>query len=547
MKIPYIVRDVFTRGEYITLSKPVKANMINQYKILEDYKAYLPSVFDLDYEQFNLTLVIQYNSLLKHDGYQIKVNKLRNEIVIQICNERALMYAFELLNSMIEIEETQVLIPQVYIKDHASFSLRGIIEGFYGVPWSHEARLDVISTMSQLRMNTFIYAPKDDLYHRENWRELYPNLELSQLLEYKNRCEQYNIDFYYSISPGKDFNYTKLEEFTTLFYKLKQLIKEGVNHFSLLLDDIDYKLQGESLKRFKRPGIAHAYITNKLYDFLNSELDDFNLIMCPTEYFQNYDTEYRNDLKNQLHQEVKVFWTGYNTVAEVITSEDGEIVRDSFGHDLILWENYPVNDFSKERIYLGPLVNRDTQLSKTHAGMVANPMNQWYASKFSVTTIAHYMWNSEKYDPKKSLNIAISEWVNPECYDAMHLFVELNENSVLSIANKRKYKSYVDNNQVDGINEIYKELERSIYDLQQHLDENLKSNLQPWINRAQKEINLWTKIYEKQAISKEDIVIVLEDQHELGTTLMLDYLELYYPILDYNPYKKKPRFNFWGI
>ena len=34
---------------------------------------------------------------------------------------------------------------------------------------------------SEYKMNTYIYAPKDDPYHRSNWKDLYPEEEAKQI------------------------------------------------------------------------------------------------------------------------------------------------------------------------------------------------------------------------------------------------------------------------------------------------------------------------------------------------------------------------------
>jgi len=51
------------------------------------------------------------------------------------------------------------------------FANRGVIEGFYGPPWSHQDRLDMIRFMGRVGMNMYFYGPKDDPFHREKWRE----------------------------------------------------------------------------------------------------------------------------------------------------------------------------------------------------------------------------------------------------------------------------------------------------------------------------------------------------------------------------------------
>jgi len=54
-----------------------------------------------------------------------------------------------------------------------AFAVRGIVEGFYGKPWSHSARLDAISFLAPRGLNAYVYAPKDDPKHRADWRVPY--------------------------------------------------------------------------------------------------------------------------------------------------------------------------------------------------------------------------------------------------------------------------------------------------------------------------------------------------------------------------------------
>ncbi len=266
-------------------------------------------------------------------------------------HERGLDYAFRMLSGI-----RSVMIG--LYEGGPEFDIRGIIEGFYGTPWSHEDRLDALDFMKEAGMNAYFYAPKDDSYHRHLWRTPYPKRELGHLLELVDRANRNLVDFYFSISPGNDFDYAKDHEFELLFNKIDQLLEHGVTRFALLLDDIDYELKGENKDRFKRPGLAHAFITNRLNNHLKKKLKDYVLVMCPTEYAQNWNTVYRKDLKETMDPDVVVFWTGYNTVAEYIPDHDGERVRDIFGHELILWDNFPVNDMATDRIFLGPIVNR---------------------------------------------------------------------------------------------------------------------------------------------------------------------------------------------
>ena len=72
----------------------------------------------------------------------------------------------------------------------ASIPLRGVVEGFYGKPWTQEQRVDMMAFCEAHGLNAYIYAPKDDPYHREKWREPYPESQrkkLAKLIRELNR------------------------------------------------------------------------------------------------------------------------------------------------------------------------------------------------------------------------------------------------------------------------------------------------------------------------------------------------------------------------
>lgn len=46
------------------------------------------------------------------------------------------------------------------VTDWPDVDLRGTVEGFYGTPWSHKARLSQIAFYGRNKMNTYIYGPQ---------------------------------------------------------------------------------------------------------------------------------------------------------------------------------------------------------------------------------------------------------------------------------------------------------------------------------------------------------------------------------------------------
>src|SRR2546423_15048461 len=86
----------------------------------------------------------------------------------------------------------------------ASTRWLGAVEGFYGPPFPHEERLELLEWLAGHHFNCYAYAPKDDPYHRRQWRLPYPEQETTQLRELVERGPQPGIDVALGVSPGRD-------------------------------------------------------------------------------------------------------------------------------------------------------------------------------------------------------------------------------------------------------------------------------------------------------------------------------------------------------
>jgi hypothetical protein len=51
----------------------------------------------------------------------------------------------------------------------------GIIEGFYGKPWSWEERAQTITFLAGRGYRFYLYAPKADPFLRRRWQEQHPD------------------------------------------------------------------------------------------------------------------------------------------------------------------------------------------------------------------------------------------------------------------------------------------------------------------------------------------------------------------------------------
>jgi hyaluronoglucosaminidase len=271
----------------------------------------------------------------------------------------------------------------------------GVIEGFYGPPWTHDERLDLIRFCGAHGLNTWVYAPKDDPYHRRLWREPYPDGDLARIAELAAEAGRHGVELAYAIAPGLSIRAGDGSELEALEAKREQLRGAGVRAFQLLWDDIDPDAV---------PAVAQSEIANV---FARGE----PLVVCPMGYAGTEETPYRRAFAPPLDPQIVLYWTGAEVVSTGIEREELDLAVGSFAdHELLLWDNYPVNDWAPETLFLGPLRGRDPQLGqgKLH-GIVANAMLQCVPSKLALATVADWARDPEAYDPVASYERALRD------------------------------------------------------------------------------------------------------------------------------------------
>ena len=298
---------------------------------------------------------------------------------------------------------------EVVISDFPSFPERGIVEGFYGPPWSHQDRIDILRFEGQHGMNVYYYAPKDDPYHRKLWRKPYPADEMKRLRELIEAARANFVDFCFAISPGLSMTYSSEEDFGVLTRKLASVGKLGVSCYALFLDDVPQELQKPADQaRFKTLAEAHVYLVNKLDRYLKSRSPQNRLTVTPTVYTNEWGSrDYIKELGAGVNPGVNIVWTGTEVASPAITVAQAREWGGFVGRKPFLWDNFPVNDGRPWRVFLGPVRNREANLLAVVEGVFSNPMNQAHASMVALGTVADYLWNSQAYDPEKSQRHAV--------------------------------------------------------------------------------------------------------------------------------------------
>ncbi|MEG1310425.1 MAG: protein O-GlcNAcase [Romboutsia sp.] len=475
-----------------------------------------------DSTDFNI--IFKYNREIKNSGFRLDVDA-EKEVVIEASDERGIRNGYTEFCNHIKKTSKGIYVPKLIINHEPTLKLSGIIEGFYGTPWTHENRLDCIRFIGQECMNTYMYAPKDDVYHRDKWRILYPECKVLEFKEMINECKKNHIEFYYMIAPGKDFDFTIEDEYIALKSKLMQLIKLGISNFGVLMDDIEYRISDQTKRKFPTPAHAQAYIVNNIYYFLKENLEDFSLVMCPTEYDIDYDTPYLHTLGKNLLSEIKVFWTGNETLSHRITKESFENIQSILNHDIIIWDNIPVNDFEKDKefIFIAPYENRSPYLSSNNLdGIVLNPMDKWEASKFTLASFAQYAWNANDFRGKDDFKKAIQRVIGAEFTEDMYILSQYFRNSRVSSSLPFYLFDMLNQRDVDGIDNELNKLWNATNRIKSIKSNTLVDSIMPWLLRIEREKNLW-KTFKSGDIEevKKQIEVLNKESYKVPANLVI--------------------------
>ncbi|MFH8588518.1 beta-N-acetylglucosaminidase domain-containing protein [Streptomyces celluloflavus] len=345
------------------------------------------------------------------------------------------------------------------VRDWPATPLRGVIEGFYGTPWSHQARLDQLDFYGEHKMNIYVYSPKDDAYLRAKWRDAYPADRLAQLKELVDRARARHVEFTYALSPGLSVCYSSDADVAALTAKFQTLWDIGVRTFAVPLDDISYTNWNCAADKDRfgtgggAAGAAQAHLLNRVnQEFIAKHPGAEPLQTVPTEYYDVQPSPYKQALSTQLDKNVLVEWTGVGVVAPTMSVAEAQRAREVFGHPILTWDNYPVNDYATDRLLLGPFNGREKGLPGQLAGITANPMIQPAASKIALHTVADYAWNDQAYDARASWGAAIDELAGGDARTARALraFADANYYSVLNPRQSPELATAVDAFGKDG-------------------------------------------------------------------------------------------------
>ncbi|MGC8545154.1 protein O-GlcNAcase [Athalassotoga sp.] len=410
----------------------------------------------------------------------------------------------------------------------------GIVEGFYGKPWSRDSRIDMMKFLGNHGYNLYVYAPKGDPFHRAKWREPYPQNMLNDFKELVNVGNNANVEFSIALSPGLSLVYSKPKEVDLFVEKMLSFYDIGIRIFGLFFDDIPQMLQNDrDIRKF--PDLVHAQIhfAHEVYKKLELKVPDLKLMLCPTIYHGDGRSDYVQALGKELDQKIYILWTGPQICSENITTKDAISIENILKRKPIYWDNYPVNDLHMaSELHIGPYMNREPGVLDHASGFILNPMIQMEPSKIPLVTASYFFKDPYNYNHKKAFEKAVSEFVSKKIRNAFYHFSSYNVVSPLHPAESlhakllinRFEKFYSEEKFADLLSSIKKESEEiKIYSdilIMMMPDIKFFQEIIPWIKEyeewgetlsdLEEAIQILQEFFEKENLQKELLLKVAE-------------------------------------
>lgn len=314
----------------------------------------------------------------------------------------------------------------VDIIDYADIKNRGVIEGYYGVPYSADVTKDLFRFMARYKLNTYMYGAKSDPYHSQFWSEPYPEtisaeqeaigyLSAPMLKEITDVAHACKVNFIWAIHPGTAFTDPEDKEVNAdIMDKFEHMYDLGVRQFGVFVDDVGVPEEEEILKlgadrltdlqkriddKWNRQGRAPADTVKPLH-----------YVPQLYAYGWAYEDEARQffSFLSDTPDKVNIYITG-RAVWSVPNNKDLSTVKEYLGRPVSWWWNYPCNDNDMTKLFPMDMYSnfKDEKhidnLAKLEpldgaSTVIINPMQQGEVSKISLFSVADFTWNNAAFN-----------------------------------------------------------------------------------------------------------------------------------------------------
>ena len=380
----------------------------------------------------------------KYDRHNVSIEKCNGgeaEIIIVGENTDATFHGLASLEQILDADATNIVCGE--IQDYADVKHRGIIEGYYGVPYSAEVTKDLFRFMARYKMNMYMYGAKSDPYHSQKWADAYPTsitseqrklgyLTQSMLKDITKVAHQCKVNFIWAIHPGSNFIKTGDNTVVTkIMTKFQNMYKLGVRQFGICVDDVGIPTDNAILQlNADRITEIQNLIDQKWNKEGAAPADTVKpLNVVPQVYNFNQSTEENRqkfyDALRSTPAKVDIYITGTRTWS-VPNSSDLQKGKSYLGREVAWWWNYPCNDQDVTKLFpldiysnfnVHPRISSTARLEadlQDAMTIIINPMQQGEVSKIALFSVGDYTWNNAAFDHISSWEAALPAVVGQE-------------------------------------------------------------------------------------------------------------------------------------
>jgi hypothetical protein len=273
----------------------------------------------------------------------------------------------------------------------------GLIEGFFGRPWSWADRRDAVGFLAPYGYRFYLYAPKADAFLRRRWQEPYPDDALAELRGFAEACRAAGVRFGIGLTPFELHLHPGERWREPMRDKLALLDAAGVDDLAILFDDM----------RGDVPDLAERQAA--IVHFAAEHSRASRLLCCPSYYsddlildvaFGERPAFYLEALGRLLDPSIAILWTGEEVVSREYSPGHLDRVAQALARKPFLWDNYPVNDGPRmsQHLHLRAFTGRAAAIGPRVAGHGINLASQPLLSRIPALTLAESYARGDAYE-----------------------------------------------------------------------------------------------------------------------------------------------------
>ena len=475
----------------------------------------------------------------KFDRHAISVSAEGITILGEHTN--AVFCALASLEQMLE-QQVEGALEHTTIYDRADQQNRGLVEGYYGYPYSVEVKKELMRYMMRYKMNTYMFGAKSDPYHSQMWKDAYPTtisaeqekngwLTQDMLRDLAKVSEETKVNFIWAIHPGNEFlgSSTVISDIMSKFEKMHKL---GIRHFGVFVDDVsipssdsDMKLNADRLTELQQK-------IEQKWNYEGAAAEDTvrPLHFVPQIYCNSFasSVDQRQRFMSALSK-VPSYITVYSTgqgVWSVPNNDHTQTVVNEFGRAMAWWWNYPCNDNADGQLYPMdmysnfvdmPSVGAGERLPSTLSncqGLIANPMQQGSLAKTALFSIADYAWNNAGFKNLESWEASFKSLIQDEemrqAYHDITYYLRWNEPETMKTL-INSYKTSLNGGKPNSANLLatIQKIKQDCQTVMKLKDSEIQSDRMLYTD-----INPWLQTLHTYAIVTENMLTILDNQDE---------------------------------